>query len=399
MLKEVIGVGRDVQAALADGYQKLGVTAEDGAEYEVISRQKSSLFGFKKEPAKVRVFINEPEKTPAEPKPEEKPTTTTPVAPKTEEKPAVKKSEEPKPEKVAPAVTEKVAVKPEIKNENEEKIEKVEKVEEEIEPTPEVREKVEKAVAYLKSILDAMGHDTVEVKPVYYKENVRFILCGNSLGSVIGRRGETLDSIQYLTSLVANRGEGAYVRVNIDTGNYREKREKTLIELSKKVAKQVISTGKTVRLESMNSYERRIIHGAISKIDGVYSTSSGIEPARRVVICLEGTKPTYSKGGNGKGRYNNNKPRNKRPYDKNSENKKDFEPKKNSETNSQKDSGETATESAALKDAQLLSAATVGVPIVGGVKPKKETPAPAQQPEVEKPKTENPNEPKLYGKL
>ncbi|MEG2074412.1 MAG: RNA-binding cell elongation regulator Jag/EloR, partial [Angelakisella sp.] len=156
----------------------------------------------------------------------------------------------------------------------------------EIVPTAEVREKTEKAASYLAEIMRAMGFETIEVTPAYYSENVCLRLGGAQLGVVIGRRGETLDALQYLTSLVANRGDGDYIRVNIDSGNYREKREKTLTALARKLALQAVRTGKSTTLEPMNPYERRVIHGAVSQIRGAVSTSIGADPNRRVVISI-----------------------------------------------------------------------------------------------------------------
>ena len=120
------------------------------------------------------------------------------------------------------------------------------------------------------------------------KENAVLIsLDGESVGVIIGHRGETLDSIQYLTSLAASNG-GGYFKVTINIGNYREKREEALVNLAKRVSEQVIRTGRSRSLEPMNPYERRIIHTAVQEIDGVVSTSFGEGAARRVVIGVEG---------------------------------------------------------------------------------------------------------------
>ena len=120
------------------------------------------------------------------------------------------------------------------------------------------------------------------------KENAVLIsLEGESVGVIIGHRGETLDSIQYLTSLAASNG-GGYFKVTINIGNYREKREEALVNLAKRDSEQVIRTGRSRSLEPMNPYERRIIHTAVQEIDGVVSTSFGEGAARRVVIGVEG---------------------------------------------------------------------------------------------------------------
>lgn len=116
-------------------------------------------------------------------------------------------------------------------------------------------------------------------------------------GAIIGRRGETLDALQYLTSLVANRGTEEYIRVSLNVGDYREKRDETLRGLARKSASQVLKYGRNVVLEPMNPYERRVIHTEIQEIEGVKSHSIGSDSDRRVVISLEeGVKPTH--GGN-----------------------------------------------------------------------------------------------------
>ncbi len=110
---------------------------------------------------------------------------------------------------------------------------------------------------------------------------------GPGTGTIIGKRGQTLDSIQYLTSLVVNKGEKDYVRVVIDAENYREKREKTLENLAERLASRAIRTKKSVKLEPMNPYERKVIHAKLSENDKVITKSIGEEPYRRVVITLK----------------------------------------------------------------------------------------------------------------
>lgn len=144
--------------------------------------------------------------------------------------------------------------------------------------------KGECAADYLKGILRSMGFEQVEVKVKEDEEGAVLSLEGEDLGVIIGRRGETLDALQYLCSLVANRLEGGYFRISIDIGDYRQKREATLQALAKKLAGQAVRTGKSVSLEPMNPYERRIIHSAVQLVPGATSRSIGEEPNRRVVI-------------------------------------------------------------------------------------------------------------------
>lgn len=121
-------------------------------------------------------------------------------------------------------------------------------------------------------------------------------LQGDGLGAIIGHRGETLDALQFLAGLAANNG-GGYYKVSLNIGNYREKREDTLTNLAKRIAQQVLKTGKCRTLEPMNPYERRIIHTAVQGIEGVTSASFDEGINRRVVIGLEGTelKPLRSR--------------------------------------------------------------------------------------------------------
>lgn len=144
--------------------------------------------------------------------------------------------------------------------------------------------KAQCAVDYLREIFEKMGLDKVEIQLTENESCANIQLSGDAQGVLIGRRGETLDALQYLAGLVANRLEGDYYRIVVDSGNYREKREKTLENLAKKLSSQVMRTGRSVTLEPMNPYERRVIHATIQTIEGVSSSSVGEEPSRKVVI-------------------------------------------------------------------------------------------------------------------
>lgn len=187
-----------------------------------------------------------------------------------------------------------------------------------------------KAKDYVLAIIKNLGVEDAEISIESDEEEVRIsIECGDDYGSVIGRRGETLDAIQYLTRLVINRGSDDFRRVSINVGNYREKRENTLRSLAKKNAAKVRKYGRNVVLEPMNPYERRIIHTTVQEIEGVTSHSVGSDSDRKVVITLEeGVKPTngggysrgrggYNKGGNRGGYRGGN--RGGRSYSENSE--------------------------------------------------------------------------------
>ena len=154
------------------------------------------------------------------------------------------------------------------------------------------------AMAYLQGILDQMGLHSAAIRKEEAADGVKLTLEGEGLGVVIGHRGETLDALQYLTGLAANRVDEKYFRVTLDCGNFREKREQTLEGLARKMATSAVKTGREIRLEPMNPYERRIIHAAVQKVAGATSASFGEEPNRRVVI-----KPTAPrKGGDSRNR-------------------------------------------------------------------------------------------------
>ena len=160
--------------------------------------------------------------------------------------------------------------------------------------------KTELAKEYITSILTAMGLSGFTITETS-EENDHVILNieGEGLGVIIGRRGETLDAIQYLTSLVANRLGGDYFRITVDSGDYRAKREQTLMHLAEKLSKTVARTGRSSTLEPMNPYERRIIHSVVSKMQGVTSKSIGEEPNRRVVISSTNPRRSDSRRSRG----------------------------------------------------------------------------------------------------
>ena len=147
--------------------------------------------------------------------------------------------------------------------------------------------KEEAAVAYIKEVLTAMGVENFSVNATKEGENLNIALEGEDLGFVIGRRGETLDALQYLTSLYVNRGQEGYTRVTLDTENYRAKREEALRRLANRMANRAVKTGRKVVMEPMNPYERRILHSALQGNDAVTTHSEGDEPNRHVVITLK----------------------------------------------------------------------------------------------------------------
>ena len=150
--------------------------------------------------------------------------------------------------------------------------------------------KSEIAADYIKGIIDGMNM-TAEVTVTEHEDGAVVNIEGETTGAVIGRRGETLDAVQYLASMCANRTDKEYYRITVDCCGYREKRKAILEDLAVKISKSVIKTGRTSTLEPMNPYERRIIHSAVSEIEGVTSKSIGEEPFRRVVISSTNPAP------------------------------------------------------------------------------------------------------------
>lgn len=142
------------------------------------------------------------------------------------------------------------------------------------------------AITFLKEVTEKMGL-TLSIQAYVNEESIYIDMEGKDSGTIIGKRGQTLDSIQYLTSLVVNKDREKYIRVVVDAENYREKRERTLEQLGNRLADKVKRTGKSVRLEPMNPYERKVIHATLQRNPYVTTRSEGEEPYRRVVIELK----------------------------------------------------------------------------------------------------------------
>ena len=273
MIKEAIGTGNTVDEARAAAMLELGVTDFDDFSVEVMQTPTKKILGlFGGNPAKVKISIEV-----ADPKPEKKPNKNN----KKHDKKVVK-NENKKPEK-----------KEEVKEV------KAEKKEEPALPLNETNLYGE-TVEYIKSIVLGLGMTECNIKEMSNEEEIYFELdCGDDYGIIIGKRGETLDAIQYLARMMANKGNQSYKRVSINVGNYRAKREETLKILARKTAVKAVRQGRNISLEPMNPYERRIIHTAVQEIEGATSHSIGSDLDRRVVITpVEGAK-NNSRGRNG----------------------------------------------------------------------------------------------------
>lgn len=251
-------------------------TFSENLEIEVISEGKSGFLGFGAKPAIIKVRKKEASEqleTPVEE--ERKEEAAAQEIPKTARKETVK---EPKKEV-------KKEVKREVKKETEQPKEERKVVERSPEEVAEMKSEAEK---FLGGVFKAMELE-VEIKMDYKAEegNLDIEFVGHDMGILIGKRGQTLDSLQYLTSLVVNKGRQGYVRVKLDTEDYRNRRKETLENLARSIAYKVRKTRKTVSLEPMNPYERRIIHSALQGNRYVETYSEGNEPYRHVVVKLK----------------------------------------------------------------------------------------------------------------
>ena len=158
------------------------------------------------------------------------------------------------------------------------------------------RTAAEAAEAYLREVLAGLGVEEFTCSVTETDNGCVISLDGENLGFIIGRRGETLDALQYLTGLVANRADNAYYRVTLDIGNYREKREQALVALARRLGAQTARTGRRNSLEPMNPYERRIIHTTVQQMEGVISWSVGSDDRRHVIIGPSEDNPNKDKG-------------------------------------------------------------------------------------------------------
>lgn len=246
-MREIIMTGKTVEEATELACAELGLSREE-VSIEILEMPQKKLF--KTVPAKVKATAEGDDiKTaaaPVQPKAPEK------EAPKTEQKPV---------QQAQP-----------VSGEN--------------------ADKAKLAADFLKDICAKMGIKNVDIKPETNGEIIILKADGADVGALIGRRGETMEALSYLCSLVANRAGGDYAKIGLDVGGYRQKREGDLEGLAKKVCEKVLKTNRAQVLEPMNPYERRIIHSAVSEIEGVKSESTGEGAQRRVVVLstMEGAK-------------------------------------------------------------------------------------------------------------
>lgn len=271
-MREIITTGKTVEEATEKALLELGV-AEEEVTIEVLELPQKKFL--KTIPAKIRATVDAEEDSDLleETVPTAAPAPVSPVqeaAPVPQAAPAA-------PEKAAPGA------QPAAANAQETPID--------LEQEP----RLATAAAYLREICTKMGVSDLTITAVRQEETVVLKVDGPGAGSLIGRRGETMESLGYLTGLVANRAEGDYMKLSLDINNYRAKREANLVALAKRIAAKVAKTNRSQTLEPMNPYERRIIHSAVSEIEGVRSESVGEGIRRRV--CILSTAPGAKNGG------------------------------------------------------------------------------------------------------
>ena len=283
MIKEAIGVAASVDEARKMAVENLHAPIDADVKVEILTFPKKKVLGlFGGADAKVRAYYDDGVEEKKE-------------APKAEKKATPHKKEA----QAKKTVEKKAQPQKEAKKETPKK----ETVKKESAPAIDFSaiEPVENdATEYLKSILVGMGFTDVTVTAKEAEEDVYFeITCGEDYGNIIGRRGETLDALQYLTRLFVNRAIDNNKRVALNVGDYRARREETLRALAKRQAQRVLKYGRSSSLEPMNPYERRIIHTAIQEIEGVTSHSVGEGDRRRVIVTPE--------GGEKRGNYRNDR--------------------------------------------------------------------------------------------
>lgn len=314
-MREVIKTAPSMEEAQSLALKELGITL-DRANVEVLEISEKG-FIFKKKSVTVKVTEKEDEFDvkalfAEDNKPEEK-------APEVKE---VKK-EQPK-----PAEKKEKAVKAEPKENKKAEAKKEEVKEEKPAPAPKAEslpvaegdwsDKLRSAVNFLESILSQFKDVDYTLTP--YKTETGYVIkiTGDARGTLIGRKGETMEALSYLTGLAANRAEDSGEKITVDVADYRQKREKDLVSSAKKAAAKVLKTGRPFGFEPMNPYDRRIIHATIGEIEGVKSESKGEGSRRRVMVYSTNPKPKYNKSGKkdfnkgGKKPYNKGERRDRR---------------------------------------------------------------------------------------
>ena len=299
MRKFIETTGRSEEDAISAALFQLGLDRDD-ISVEVLERAKSGFLGFGSSPAKVRVYygpeeeekISAPAPEPKKPepvKPAPRPAAPPKPAPKPPPKPEEKNQLQPGDQVILAAPPKREpAKKPPRPRPEPKPVPKAEPKpvsQAEYQPAPEDDPVAEKIKTFLLGLLEHLEVQATPAISVSPEGNYQVVLQGQHLGAIIGRRGETLDSIQQLTSYSVNRGAAKRVRIHVDAENYRAKREESLQRLAVKVAGKVVKFRKNMALEPMNAYERHVIHTALQDYPNVSTYSTGVDPNRRTVVA------------------------------------------------------------------------------------------------------------------
>ena len=299
MRKFIETTGRSEEDAISAALFQLGLDRDD-ISVEVLERAKSGFLGFGSSPAKVRVYygpeeeekISAPAPEPKKPepvKPAPRPAAPPKPAPKPTPKPEEKNQIQPGDQVILAAPPKREpAKKPPRPRPEPKPVPKAEPKpvsQAEYQPAPEDDPVAEKIKTFLLGLLEHLEVQATPAISVSPEGNYQVVLQGQHLGAIIGRRGETLDSIQQLTSYSVNRGAAKRVRIHVDAENYRAKREESLQRLAVKVAGKVVKFRKNMALEPMNAYERHVIHTALQDYPNVSTYSTGVDPNRRTVVA------------------------------------------------------------------------------------------------------------------
>lgn len=301
MEKFIVTTGKTIDLAVAAALKELNLD-RDSVSVEVLENAKSGFLGIGASPAKVKVTYEAPDPVPEAPltalssasrsKPKERPEPTSAIISRPGKKPEPEQETQPRREnkpqqrRDRPARSER---KPEQKPERREpKAQAVPVVpapaQREYAPAPEgsLEQRVE---IFLTGLLQHMGSTAVPHAYMLDEETCRADLVGEDVGMLIGRRGDTLDAIQYLTSYAINHDAAKRVRISVDAGAYRQKREEALRQLARKMAGKAVKYHRNFTLEPMNAYERHVIHAALQDYPEVTTFSTGTEPHRRIVVA------------------------------------------------------------------------------------------------------------------
>lgn len=265
MLKYIEVTGKNEEDAIARALAQLGLDRDD-VSVEVLERAKTGFLGIGSTPAKIKVSYEAPEEVPEPPAPvEEEPPL--PVHPRRPAHPEGRTEKRPAPAPAPEKVEHAQPAAPVLTGDGED----------------ETAQRIERFMTGL------FQHMEVSAVPKITRNGDTYdvVLQGEDLGALIGRRGETLDSIQQLTSYSVNRGRSKRVRIHVDAENYRARREESLQRLANKVAGKVVKYRRSMTLEPMNAYERHVIHTALQDYPHITTYSTGTEPNRRTVVAYD----------------------------------------------------------------------------------------------------------------